>query len=904
VGVRGRTGGNGLSVPTLPPRFDPAEIEPRWQRFWDEGRYFRAPDRPSAPTFSIAHPPPNVTGVLHLGQMLGNTIQDTLARWHRMRGEPTLWFPGLDHAGLSTQVEVRRRLQKQGIRLEALPKADVLAHIEAWKREHEARILAQMRAGGFSVDWSRYRYTMDEGATRATRKVFLELYERGLIYRGERIVNWDPKLRTAVSDLEVLHSEEPAELLYVRYPWADGAPGGLVVATVRPETIFGDVAVAVHPDDARHQGDVGRRVHVPLTDRTVPVITDPGVDPAFGNGALKVTPRHDVLDYEIFRRHPDLPMPPSILSPDGALQSEWVPAAFRGEDRDAARSAVAEALRSGGFVEKTDPIVHAIGRSERSNAVIEPMLSTQWFVKVRELAAPAVDAVRSGAIRLHPERWTLTFFRWMESLEDWCISRQVVWGHPIPVYYCDACRAATASEAPPVRCPKCHATRLTADPDVLDTWFTSWLWPFLGLGWPEPTADLAHYYPTSVLVTGRDIMFFWVARMMMAGYAFRGAPPFADVVFTGMVRDAQGRRMSKHLGNSPDPLDLIHERGADALRFALLFPNPVDQDASFGAGTLDSARNFLTKLWNLVRFTLQSLPVGAEPPAAAPAVDPAWALEDRWILSRWDRTLEEYEAALGAFEFTRAAGAAYQFLWHELADRYVEVAKERLQGKRGEEELRAARATLLFVVDRLLRLLHPIVPHVTEELWHALPHDGDTLVVAAWPRRGEAPRDPEAEVAMEVLLDAVRALRNLRAEARVPSAELPEAVLAPAGPEETALLRRELATVQRLARVRSIAFLAPHDPRPTSPAKAVTAHGEFFLLVAASAEAPESLEREREKLSILLAKTRARLDDAGFRSRAPPTVVAEAEEKARDLEERLRRIASATPTAAAVEDPP
>jgi valyl-tRNA synthetase len=820
-----------------------------------------------------------------------------------MRGDATLWFPGLDHAGLSTQVEVRRRLQKEGVRLESLPRAQILAHVEAWKREHETRILAQMRAAGFSVDWSRYRYTMDDGAVRATRKVFVELYQRGLLYRGERIVNWDPKLRTAVSDLEVLHAEEPADLLYVRYPWADGAEGGLVIATVRPETIFGDIAVAVHPDDERHRAAVGRRVRVPLTDRTVPVITDPGVDPTFGNGALKVTPRHDLLDYEIFRRHPDLPMPPSILSPEGVLESEWVPEAFRGRGRDPARSAVAEALQAGGFLEKTERIVHSVGRSERSNAVIEPMLSKQWFVKVRELSGAAVDAVRSGTIRIHPERWTLTFFRWMETLEDWCISRQVVWGHAIPVYYCDACGAETASETAPVRCPKCDATRLTQDPDVLDTWFTSWLWPFLGLGWPEPTADLAHYYPTSVLVTGRDIMFFWVARMMMSGYAFRGAPPFSDVVFTGMLRDDQGRRMSKHLGNSPDPLDLIRERGADALRFAVLFPNPVDQDGAFGSGTLDSSRNFLTKLWNLVRFTLPCVPDGAEPPTAAPVLAGDSALEDRWILSRWDRTLEEFETALARFELTQAASAIYQFVWHDLADRYVEVAKERLQGKRGEEQLRPARATLLFVVDRLLRVLHPMVPHVTEELWHALPHVGDSLSIAAWPARGEASRDPEAEMAMDVLLDAVRAFRNLRAEARVPVAELPEAVVAPAGPAEAELLRQELATVLRLARIRSLTILEAHSDRPTSPAKSVTAHGEFYLLVAPSVEAPESLEREREKLTNLLAKTRARMEDPGFRSRAPPAVVAEAEAKARELEDRLRRIARPAPGVSTAEDP-
>ena len=828
--------------------------------------------------------------MLTLGHMLGDTIRDTLARWHRMRGDATLWLPGIDHAGLATQVEVRRRLQREGILLESLPREEILRHVETWKREHEARILAQMRAGGFSVDWSRYRYTMDDGAVRATRKVFVDLYERGLIYRGERIVNWDPKLRTAISDLEVQHAEEPADLLYLRYPWADGAPGGLVVATVRPETIFGDVAVAVHPDDPRHREAVGRAVLVPLVDRPVPVVADKGVDPEFGNGALKVTPRHDLLDYEISRRHLELPLPPSILSVDGRLESDWVPERFRGMDRDEARVAVTEALAAGGFTERSERIVHSVGRSERSKAVIEPMLSKQWFVKVRELAPPVVAAVRAGTIKIHPPRWDLTFFRWMEGLEDWCISRQVVWGHAIPVYYCAACQHEMVAEEPPVSCPKCGASRLSQDPDVLDTWFTSWLWPFLALGWPEETSDLAHYYPTSVLVTGRDIMFFWVARMMMAGYAFRGAAPFSDVYFTGMLRDEEGRRMSKHLGNSPDPLDVVKTRGADAMRFALLFPNPVDQDGPFGEATLDGARNFLTKLWNLTRFSLQFIPDGS-PPATPPVLTDASALEDRWILSRWGGALRELDAALGAFELTKAAGVLYNFLWHDLADRYVEVAKESLGGARGEAAARESRATLLYVVDHVLRSLHPMVPHVTEELWHALPHDGDALAVAAWPTSQEVRNDPGAEIAFEVVWDAIRAFRNLRSEAKVPASERPAAAVVPTGAEERGLLERELPTVVRLARLASLAILPDGAERPTAPTRSVTEHGEFFLLRDEPAGATEALERERERLTALLEKTRARLADPGFRDRAPPAVVAETETKLRELEERLRRIA-------------
>ena len=840
--------------------------------------------------FVIPHPPPNVTGVLTLGHMLGDTIRDTLARVHRMRGEATLWFPGIDHAGLATQVEVRRRLAKSGIRLEDLPRAEALHHVEAWKREHEARILEQMRAGGFSVDWSRYRYTMDEGAVRATRHAFVTLYRQGLIYKGERIVNWDPRLRTAISDLEVVHTEEPIDLLVIRYPWADGSPGGLDVATVRPETIFGDVAVAVHPDDERHRSSVGRTVRVPLTDRVVPVIADAGVDPTFGTGALKVTPRHDVLDAEIGHRHPELATPVELFTADARLTGPWVPAPYQGLDRAQARSATTEALRTAGLLVRTEPSVHSVGRSERSDEVIEPRLSTQWFVRVRELSPPIVDAVRTGAIRIHPDRWNLTFFRWMEGLQDWCISRQVFWGHAVPVATCDACHLEICEETPPTACPRCGSTHLTDDPDVLDTWFTSWLWPFMALGWPEATEDLARYYPASVLVTGRDIMFFWVARMMMAGYRFQGKPPFTDVYLTGMLRDEKGRRMSKHLGNSPDPLAVIRERGADTLRFALLFPNPVDQDGPFGSATLDGGRNFLTKLWNLARFARMFLPDGAPAPAGPPALGPASALEDWWILSRWAQTLTDVDEALARFEPTSAASGLYNFLWHDLADVYVEAAKSALSGKEGEPAAREARATLAFVLDRLLRVLHPMVPHVTEELWHALPHDGDSLAVAAWPRADEVTRDPGAEAQMDGVLTAVRALRTLRSEGRVPPSAAPAASTAPAHAAAAALLRSAAPLVVRLARLQSFDVLAPDAPRPTTPARAVTPVGELFLHLEDTGAAATALAKEREKLAALLEKTRLKLDGEGFRDRAPPAVVAETEAKVQELTERLHKI--------------
>ncbi len=823
--------------------------------------------------------------------MLGDTVMDVLARRARMRGLATLWVPGVDHAGLATQVEVRRRLARSGVRLEELDREQALAAIVAWKDEHEKRIRAQTEAGGFSVDWSRYRYTMDPASARATREAFVSLYRAGLVYRGERLVNWDPRLRTAISDLEVLRQEEDGELLVVRYRWADGSPGGLDVATVRPETIFGDVAVAVHPGDERYRSAVGRTVLVPLVDRPVPVIADAAVDPTFGVGALKITPRHDLLDREVALRHPELASPVEIFDEAAHLAGPWVPEPFRGLDRSAARLRAIEALEGAGLLVRREPYRHAVARSERSDEVIEPRLSIQWFVRMAPLAAPVVDAVRRREIRIHPERWTRTFFRWMEEIQDWCISRQIVWGHPVPVDYCVACGTAVASVDPPTECPACHGRAFRPDPDVLDTWFTSWLWPFAALGWPERTSDLEEYYPTSVLVTGRDIMFFWVARMMMAGLRFTGGPPFSDVYFTGMVRDDQGRRMSKHLGNSPDPEALVRERGADTLRFALLFPNPTDEDGPFGTASLDGARNFLTKLWNLARFAQLQLPEGTEAPAG-PAPGPrSGALADRWIVERYRRTAEEADTALAEFAPSRAATALYGFVWHDVADRYVEIAKDALSGRAGEPARRAAQATLGFVLERTLRLLHPFAPHVTEELWHALPHDGELLALARWPEAAEVPPDPDAVREMEPVLESVRLLRNLRSDEGVEPDATPRAWLRPSGPEAAGVLAAQAATIARLARVQTVTLLEPVETPPVPAASRVAPLGECFLERPSTAPARSAaLERERERLAVLLAKTRARLADPKFVRSAPAEVVEEHRRKEAELAERLGKI--------------
>lgn len=880
-----------MTEPALAARFEPGPIEARWQAEWARRAAFRAPDRPGVRGFAIVLPPPNVTGVLTLGHMLGDTVQDALVRRQRMRGVPTLWVPGVDHAGLATQVEVRRRLARQGIRWEELSREEALREVERWKEEHERRIREQTEAAGFSLDWSRYRYTMDPASVRATREVFASLWRAGLIYRGERMVNWDPQLQTAVSDLEVVRTDEDVEFLTVLYRWADGSPGGIEVATVRPETFFGDVAVAVHPSDDRHRDAVGRTVRVPLVGREVPVVVDAGVDPAFGTGALKITPRHDHLDREIFQRHPGLLEPVEIFDATARLTGAWVPEELRGLDREAARRRTIELVEAEGTLVRRVVKKTAVARSERSEAVIEPRLSTQWFVRMGPLAAPVVDAVRRGEIRIRPERWERTFFRWMETIEDWCISRQVLWGIPVPVAYCRACGHATASSEPVVECPDCHGRQLDPDPDVLDTWFTSWLWPFSALGWPERSADFGHYYPTSVLVTGRDIMFFWVARMMMAGYRFTGERPFSDVYFTGMMRDEQGRRMSKHLGNSPDPLSVVRERGADALRFALVFPNPTEEDGPFGAPALDVGRNFLTKLWNLTRFALLQLPPGMPAPAAPPPPETVHALENRWILERYRGCVREVDDAMEQIAPTRAATALHGFLWHDLADRYVEIAKDALQGKRDEPARREAQATLLFVLERALRLLHPFVPHVTEELWHALPHSGELLATAAWPSASEVAADPEVLAEMEPVLEAIRLFRNARAEEKVPPTATPRAWIRPSSESVARVLSAQHAVLLRQAQLGELVLLDGPPPAETRVASRVASLGECHLELAGSTVASsESLERERAKLTALLEKSRERLNDPGFTARAPPAVVEEHRRKARELEERIAKI--------------
>ncbi len=891
----------------LPKRYDPSSFEAKWQSYWEEQGYFRAPDLPGrGPHWTIVFPPPNVTGILTFGHSLQGTTQDLLCRWQRMKGVPTLFLPGLDHAGVATQMAVRKHLEKQGVNASALSRDALHGHIETWRKEKEVYIRRQLTSHGFSMDWSRYVYTMDPRYCEAVRTAFLTLYRQGRIYRAERMVNWDPKLLTALSDLEVIPKETRGTLWYIRYPSSDpdaaGRGEGLVVATTRPETMFGDVAVAVHPDDERYKPWAGKEVQLPLTDRKVPVVTDPAIDLTFGTGALKVTPSHDRADHDIALRQKPLPSKRDTIDERGRLSGEFVPERFRGLERFAARKAVVSELREKGLLVREEPHVHNVGHSERSEVPIEPRLSTQWFVDTSQMGARALSAVRDGDIHIVPERWVKTYYNFLENLEPWCISRQVVWGHEIPVWYCDACGAYDAYEAPPKRCPKCGGEELHQDPDVLDTWFSSWLWPFATLGWPGRTKDLERYFPVSVLGTGSDIVFFWVARMIMGSLQFLDVPPFPYVYLTGILTDRQGRKLSKHLGNSPDPLELIEQWGADAFRFALLFPIPVEEGGAWDPQRMmEGARNFLTKVWNLTRLLAPSVPAepgnDRSPPdhrAEGALLDAGAPLMDRWIASRWSRTAEEVDSRLTAFDLTGAAGALHQFLWHEMADWWAESAKDRLAGRDGPKTEASTRRLGLSVLERTLRLLHPFAPHLTEELGHHLSPKGTAMAVARWPARDELPRDPVAEAEVAALQELVRGIRTLRAELRIPPDVQPEAYLRPRSGPALELFRRpaDLAVMVQLSRIGSIAPLGPSESPPEGCRALVTASGEIFLRPPkGTAERPpeglQALRKERELVARLLEKADQRLKDPTFVDRAPPKVRDEVFAKAKELRERL-----------------
>jgi valyl-tRNA synthetase len=868
--------------------YEPAAVEAKWYRFWRERGYFRGDENRPGEPFSMVIPPPNITGSLHMGHALNNTLQDVLCRYHRMAGRPTLWIPGTDHAGIATQNVVERQLAAEGIDRRTLGRQKFVERVWAWKEESGSTITRQLARLGVSCDWERERFTLDEGLSRAVREVFVSLYEEGLIYRDRFLIQWCPRCRTALSDLEVEHRTVEGTLWYIRYPGADGSPG-VVVATTRPETLLGDTAVAVHPGDDRYQGLVGREVVLPVLGRRIPVIADEAVSREFGTGAVKITPGHDPNDFSIGRRHglPTL----SVMDEDARMNEEAGP--YRGLDRYDCRRRIVADLERERLLERVEPHTHALGHCYRCRTVVEPLLSVQWFVRVAPLAAPAIAAVRQGRTRFVPEHWEKVYFAWMENIRDWCISRQLWWGHRIPAWYCLDCddgeirgdpsdRLAVTERASPIvartdpsACPRCGRTRLVQDSDVLDTWFSSALWPFSTMGWPERTPTLARFYPTSVLVTGFDIIFFWVARMMMMGLHFLGDVPFREVYVHALVRDETGQKMSKSKGNVIDPLELLDRFGADALRFTLVALTAMGRDIKLSEDRVEGYRNFANKIWNAARFVSMNVEDAARVYGDLPQPGEDLTEADRWILHRLAAVTREVRTAIETYRFNEAAADLYGFLWGEYCDWYLEIAKIQLTDPRRSEQ---TRRVLVGVLERFLRLLHPFMPFLTEELWQALPvrRPTESIMIAPVPEPDRAWLvDVSGVRPIEMLIEAVRSIRSVRADLNIPVG-VQLRLLVYGGDDGRARLEPFEDYVRRLAGVGEIEY--PTDPeRPKGAAVAVVDGLELVIplrgVIADPAAEVARVERQREKVEREMRTVEAKLADRGFLERAPAEVV-------------------------------
>jgi valyl-tRNA synthetase len=854
--------------------YDPKVVERRLYNWWEECGYFRPMIVPMKAPFVISMPPPNVTGELHLGHAITASIEDLMIRYHRMKGDPTLWVPGSDHAGIATQNVVERELAKEGKTRHDLGREAFIERVWEWVRKYGGIIDQQHRRLGASCDWGRKRFTLDEGLSRAVRTTFVRLYRKGLIYRGEYIINWCPRCETALSDLEVEHQEEDGKLWYVAYPLAPPEGGDkkgkefIVVATARPETILGDTAVAVHPDDERYRHLVGRTAILPTLGRRIPIIADKAVDREFGTGAVKVTPAHDLSDYEIGLRHSLERI--NVMNLNATMNEAAGP--YTGMDRYACRKKLVEDLKEAHLLLKVEEHRHSPGRCQRCGTLVEPLLSTQWFVKIKPLADSAIAAVRSGLTRILPERFEKVYFNWMENIRDWCISRQLWWGHRIPVWYCDDCGALTVAEEDPTVCEGCGSEKIRQDPDVLDTWFSSGLWPFSTLGWPEDTTDMHLFYPTSVMETGYDILFFWVARMIMMGLECTGDIPFHTVYLHGLIRDEHGHKMSKSRGNALDPLVIMDQYGTDALRFTLVTGSTPGNDMRLSLQRVEASRNFANKLWNAARFVVTNLGAGFRVDRATWNLS-ALTLPDRWIVSRHNRLIANVTRLIEDYQFGEAGRQIHDFLWNEFCDWYIEITKIRLYGTNARAAL-TARGVVVYVLERTLRLLHPFMPFVTEEVWQHLPHEGEALIIAPWPEEGKV--DQQAEADMALIMEAIRAIRNARAEYNVEPGRRIAASIAAGMKHDLLAAHKDILT--------ALAHLDPQKTRLAhtlfdKPAQALTlmVNGlEIYLplaeLVDVEAERAR-LQQELEQVMAEIKRTQGKLDTPGFVSKAPKEVV-------------------------------
>ena len=878
--------------------YDPQRIEAKWYKYWEEQGLFRARADGSKPPYCIVIPPPNVTGVLHMGHALNNTLQDILVRSKRMQGFDALWMPGTDHAGIATQNVVERKLAAEGTDRHALGRDNFIKRVWQWKAESGGQIINQLKRLGASCDWSRERFTLDEGLSRAVREVFVRLYDEGLIYKGDYIINWCPRCRTALADLEVEHDPHDGHLYHIRYPLAEG-DGHLTVATTRPETLLGDTAVAVNPEDKRYLKFHGATLRLPVLGREIPVITDSYVSLEFGTGALKITPAHDFNDFEVARRH-NLPAI-QVIDEGGNMNKEAGPK-YVGMDRFVCREQIVKDLKKLGLLDKVEPYQVPVGHCYRCKVIVEPLVSKQWFVAVKTLAAEAIAAVQDGRTKLIPANWDKSYFDWMNNIRDWCISRQIWWGHRIPAWTCKQCSEVVVSREDPAHCPKCSAAELIQETDVLDTWFSSALWPFSTLGWPDKTPELKLFYPTSVLVTAFDILFFWVARMMMMGIHFMGEVPFREVYIHALVRDAEGHKMSKSKGNVVDPLDLMNEYGTDAFRFSLAAFAAMGRDVRLNEDRIAGYRNFANKVWNASRFTLMNLedysgtgfqPVeGSSGAGFQPVDDQPLTTVEAWIISRQQQVAKEVAARLDAYEFDMAANALYQFIWHEFCDWYLELIKPQLYAKEDPVARRHCQGVLVGLLSAILRLLHPFMPFITEEIYQKLPGIQGSIMVAPYPEAIEALLNPQAEAELNLLMDTITAIRNLRGEMNVPPALQVDVFLQSPGIQVIAALQRHSQSLTQLAKVKELNFNDPSGP-PAAAAKAVVDAVDIYLPLAGIIDFSEEdrrLTKEIDKLSKDLSGAQRKLTNEDFLAKAPAEVVAKEKDKVQGWTEKLTKL--------------
>jgi len=873
----------------MPKAYEPGKIEQKWYKFWLEKGYFKPKIDPEKKPFVIIMPPPNVTGELHIGHALTATLEDIMTRWHRMKGEPTLWQPGVDHAGIAAQVVVEQLLAKEGLSRHQLGREKFIERVRQWAEKCRETIADQHQRLGASCDWSREQFTLDEGPSRAVRTAFVRLYHKGLIYRGERIINWCPRCATALSDLEVDHKDILGHLYYVRYPLAEGDKDFITVATTRPETILGDTAVAVNPKDERFKAILGNKVILPAVNRIIPIVADEAVDPNFGTGAVKITPAHDPVDFEMAQRQ-GLPLV-NILNPDATMNENAGP--YAGLDRFACRRAILADLERDGLLVKVEPYTHSVGHCDRCQTVIEPIASKQWFVETKPLAQPAIKAVTDGRITIIPERFTKVYLNWMENIRDWCISRQLWWGHRIPVWYCHHCGNQTVTIEDARACSHCGSTNIEQEPDVLDTWFSSALWTHSTLGWPDDTESLRYFYPSTVMETGYDILFFWVARMIMMGLEDTGDIPFGIVYLHGLIRDEKGEKMSKIKGNVLNPIDTLEKYGTDALRFALSSGTSPGNDIKLTQSRLEAGRNFANKLWNTTRFVVRSI----EPERTDMKIE--WSrlpVEDRWILSRLNRTVSSATTLMEGFQFGEAQRQIHDFLWGEFCDWYIEIAKIRLRS----EEAPSPIPVLVHVLETSLRLLHPYMPFITEELWQNLkqhlPPDWqatESIMVAAYPEADEAAIEPEAERVMESIIEIIHSIRNARAQYKVESTRWIEAQIY-AGKFKPAITPYSQ-VIQTLARVRPVTFLDSRQEGQLSGNALVLVLKEAEVVI--PMESIVNLEVEKKRLQLEIERSQAevacleaRLNDRAFLTKAPAAVVDKEHQKIYTLIDKLERL--------------